>query len=60
MHVLPVRVNNFLNSQVSNLRARGMEFLTIPDSYYDELQKNLSKSRTVVAEDMELLKVAMS
>jgi len=37
-----------------------MEFLTIPDSYYDVLQKNLSKSRTVVAEDMELLKVAMS
>ncbi|XP_034108071.1 4-hydroxyphenylpyruvate dioxygenase [Drosophila albomicans] len=41
---------------VSNLRARGTEFLTIPPSYYDILQEQLSHSRTNIKEDMEILK----
>ncbi|XP_060656235.1 LOW QUALITY PROTEIN: 4-hydroxyphenylpyruvate dioxygenase [Drosophila nasuta] len=41
---------------VTNLRARGTEFLTIPPSYYDILQEQLSHSRTNIKEDMEILK----
>ncbi|XP_039965337.1 4-hydroxyphenylpyruvate dioxygenase isoform X1 [Bactrocera tryoni] len=41
---------------VRNLRARGLEFLTIPSSYYDILEENLKNSRTKIKEDMQLLK----
>lgn len=41
---------------VRNLRARGLEFLTIPSSYYDILAENLKSSRTKIKEDMQLLK----
>lgn len=41
---------------VTNLRARGTEFLTIPSSYYEILQEQLSHSRTKIKEDMEVLK----
>lgn len=41
---------------VRNLRARGLEFLTIPSSYYDILEENLKSSRTKIKEDMQLLK----
>lgn len=40
---------------VKNLKARGTEFLTIPDSYYDILKEKLSKSKTKIAEDMKVL-----
>ncbi|XP_073840431.1 4-hydroxyphenylpyruvate dioxygenase isoform X1 [Musca autumnalis] len=41
---------------IQNLRARGMEFLTIPSSYYEILTENLKHSRTKIKEDMEVLK----
>lgn len=41
---------------IRNLRARGMEFLSIPDSYYEILSENLRKSRTKIKEDMKILK----
>ena len=40
---------------IRNLRARGMEFLTIPSSYYEILTENLKHSRTKVKEDMKIL-----
>lgn len=43
-------------TSIRNLRARGMEFLTIPDSYYEILQENLKNSRTKVKEDMKIIK----
>ncbi|XP_075161508.1 4-hydroxyphenylpyruvate dioxygenase [Haematobia irritans] len=43
-------------SAIKNLRARGMEFLTIPPSYYEILTENLKHSRTKIKEDMEVLK----
>lgn len=46
---------NDIITAVTNLRERGMGFLTIPDTYYDCLKANLSKSKTVVKEDMDLL-----
>ncbi|VDK46131.1 unnamed protein product [Anisakis simplex] len=37
------------------LRARGLEFLSIPDSYYAILRKNLENSKIKVAEDLDML-----
>ena len=33
---------------ITNLRARGQEFLNIPDSYYEMLRKRLAKSKVKV------------
>lgn len=41
---------------ITNLRARGVEFLTIPDSYYDMLRKKLTNSKVRIKEDLDLLK----
>lgn len=38
------------------MKSRGLEFLEIPDSYYDLLEENLAKSTTKVKEDMKLLR----
>ncbi|XP_063972553.1 4-hydroxyphenylpyruvate dioxygenase isoform X4 [Diachasmimorpha longicaudata] len=40
---------------VGNLRARGMEFLQVPDSYYDMLRERLESSGTNIREDMSIL-----
>ncbi|KAJ9054951.1 hypothetical protein DSO57_1009109 [Entomophthora muscae] len=40
---------------VTSLRARGLEFLTVPDSYYENLKIRLKSSRTKVTEDLDLL-----
>lgn len=40
---------------VKNLRARGMHFLTIPDTYYELLRKNLASSKVKVKEDLKIL-----
>lgn len=40
---------------VRNLRARGMHFLTIPDTYYELLRKNLACSKVNVKEDLKIL-----
>lgn len=40
---------------ITNLRARGQEFLTIPDSYYDMLRERLKTSKVQVTEDLNVL-----
>lgn len=40
---------------VKNLRARGMHFLTIPNTYYELLNKKLANSKVRIAEDMKIL-----
>jgi len=40
---------------ITNLRARGQEFLNIPDSYYNLLRKRLANSKVKVKEDLETL-----
>lgn len=40
---------------IRSLRARGMQFLTIPDTYYEILKKKLSNSKVKVTEDLEIL-----
>lgn len=40
---------------IRNLRARGVEFLSIPDTYYTMLRRNLAASRVQVTEDLQVL-----
>ena len=42
-----------IHFQIVNLKARGMNFLTIPDSYYDALRERLKLSKVKVTEDMD-------
>ena len=43
------------HTQVGNLKKRGMEFLDIPDAYYNQLRKRLTKSKVKVVEDIDEL-----
>lgn len=38
------------------MKARGCIFLTIPTTYYDDLEKRLSNSSTKVAEDLKVIR----
>ena len=40
---------------VTNLKARGQQFLTIPKTYYTVLKENLKKSKVSIAEDMAMV-----
>ncbi|KAG0023061.1 hypothetical protein BGZ81_008261, partial [Podila clonocystis] len=40
---------------VTNLRARGMDFLTVPSSYYENLRLRLQSSTTKIAEDLDII-----
>jgi len=40
---------------IENLRARGTDFLNIPDTYYDLLRKRLARSPVQVKEDIDTL-----
>uniref|UniRef100_A0A1I8ATB3 4-hydroxyphenylpyruvate dioxygenase n=1 Tax=Steinernema glaseri TaxID=37863 RepID=A0A1I8ATB3_9BILA len=42
-------------SAIKALRARGVEFLRIPDNYYVTLRKQLSGAKISVAEDLDIL-----
>lgn len=42
-------------SVVKNLRRRGLKFLNVPKSYYDNLRKRLSKSSIQVKEDLNII-----
>ncbi|XP_011164549.1 4-hydroxyphenylpyruvate dioxygenase [Solenopsis invicta] len=40
---------------ITNLRARGMEFLEVPDSYYNMLKNRLKASGMTIVEDLDIL-----
>jgi 4-hydroxyphenylpyruvate dioxygenase len=42
-------------SAVANLRARGVDFISIPDSYYVEMRRKLKAAGMVLAEDLDTL-----
>ena len=44
-----------MQDAVANLRARGMQFLAVPTTYYTDLRKRLEKSSTKVAESLDLI-----
>jgi len=48
---IALRTENILEA-VAALRARGLDFLTVPDSYYENLRARLKTSPTKIAEDM--------
>ncbi|KAK2723246.1 hypothetical protein QYM36_001798, partial [Artemia franciscana] len=41
---------------IRNLRERGSQFLSVPDTYYDQLKERLANSKVKVAEDLETLR----
>eukprot|EP00357_Protocruzia_adherens_P022574 CAMPEP_0114995718 /NCGR_PEP_ID=MMETSP0216-20121206/13893_1 /TAXON_ID=223996 /ORGANISM="Protocruzia adherens, Strain Boccale" /LENGTH=380 /DNA_ID=CAMNT_0002359807 /DNA_START=49 /DNA_END=1191 /DNA_ORIENTATION=- len=41
---------------IEALRARGVDFLEVPESYYDNLEKRLANSPVKIAEDMAVLR----
>ncbi|KAI8913282.1 Glyoxalase/Bleomycin resistance protein/Dihydroxybiphenyl dioxygenase [Gorgonomyces haynaldii] len=52
---IALRTENVIKA-VQHLRDRGVEFLTIPDAYYENLELRLQSSVTKVTEDMKILK----
>jgi len=44
-------------SAIKALRARGTQFLTVPDTYYDQLRVRLSADHMELAEDLDVLQV---
>lgn len=51
---IALRTDNIIES-INNLRKRGTEFLDIPDTYYTELRKRLTKSKVKVKESIDTL-----
>lgn len=41
---------------ITNLKARGVEFIKVPDTYYEDLQVRLKKSGLVLQEDFETIR----
>jgi 4-hydroxyphenylpyruvate dioxygenase len=52
---IALRSNDIIKS-ITNLRARGTEFLDIPDAYYEQLKRRLQRSKVKVTEDLEILR----
>lgn len=52
---IALSTTNILKS-VELLNQRGVEFLPIPDSYYENLEKRLSKAPITVKEDISIIK----
>ncbi|KAM6911849.1 4-hydroxyphenylpyruvate dioxygenase [Lycodopsis pacificus] len=51
---IALNTSNIIQAVV-NLRARGMEFLSAPDMYYNNLRKNLKTAKIKVKEDLDRL-----
>lgn len=51
---IALRTPDILKS-ISQLRERGVEFLSVPKTYYENLRKRLQGSPTVIKEDLDLI-----
>ncbi|XP_033833779.1 4-hydroxyphenylpyruvate dioxygenase [Periophthalmus magnuspinnatus] len=51
---IALNTSNIIES-IMNLRARGMEFLAAPDTYYDTLREKLRTAKIKVKEDLKVL-----
>lgn len=51
---IALRTEDIIKS-VTNLAARGQQFLTIPKTYYTLLRENLKHSKVNIAEDMDII-----
>jgi len=52
---IALRTNDIIRD-VTNLAERGIEFITVPDSYYELMQKRLSSAGLKLDQDFETLK----
>jgi len=50
-------VSSVYNIQVTNLRARGLQFLDVPDKYYTNLKERLKQSPVKIKEDIDVVRV---
>ena len=51
----PVLISGISVIQVTNLRARGVQFLDVPDKYYTNLKERLKQSPINVEEDIDMV-----
>ena len=51
---IALRTEDIITS-VTRMKARGCQFLTIPETYYDQLREKLAKCGTKVAEDLDTI-----
>lgn len=51
---IALRTNDII-SAVTNLKARGVEFISVPDTYYDAMRKRLGASRIRINESFETI-----
>jgi 4-hydroxyphenylpyruvate dioxygenase len=52
---IALRTDNIIR-EVTNLKARGVEFIQVPDTYYDMMEKRLKKQGMVLEEDWDTLR----
>uniref|UniRef100_A0A1I7ZUX9 4-hydroxyphenylpyruvate dioxygenase n=2 Tax=Steinernema glaseri TaxID=37863 RepID=A0A1I7ZUX9_9BILA len=52
---IALRVHDIV-SAIESMKRRGVQFLSVPDSYYEQLGARLSKSKVTVAEDLHKLR----
>jgi 4-hydroxyphenylpyruvate dioxygenase len=52
---IALRTQNIIRD-VTNLKARGVEFIQVPDTYYDMMEKRLKKQGMVLEEDWDTLR----
>ena len=50
-------MSSVYNIQVTNLRARGLQFLDVPDKYYTNLKERLKQSPVKIKEDIDVVRV---
>lgn len=49
-----MRTDNILK-EIESLRGRGVDFLSIPDTYYDNLRKNIPHMNFKIDEDIDII-----
>lgn len=52
---IALRTENIIDT-ITQLRARGLEFIKVPETYYDDMRMRLKKQGMVLEEDFETLK----
>lgn len=51
---IALKTENILRD-IEGMRARGLDFLSIPDTYYDNLRKNIPHMNFKIDEDIDLI-----
>ena len=52
---IALRTDNIIEA-IKNLKARGTEFIKVPETYYEDMKVRLKKQGMVLEEDFEVLK----